>query len=112
MACIKLLIINLMLTASVQAVINYGPGFQHFTPPLPPVPFFGQIKIPIVRVPVPTLQQIKNTIPRPGQLYNAGYIQSSSGFKKDKDGKLVPIGGTYGLINNNGKVQEYGQFQG
>lgn len=75
--------------------------------PLPPVPFIGRIKIPIIRI--PTIKQIKSTKPGPGQLYNGVYVQSSSGFKKGKDGKLVKTGGTYVVTNNNGKVNEFGR---
>ncbi|CAH0405531.1 unnamed protein product [Chilo suppressalis] len=91
-----------------------GAGFPGFSmPPIsPPRPMFGPgfpfdfvfSHVPFPRI--PTVDEMKNTKPGPNQIYNGVAVRSSSSLVRDKDGKLVPAGGTSILVNENGQVHE------
>lgn len=81
-------------------------------PTLPNFPFsqfpFAGFKMPFIPLPrIPTAAELANVKPGPNQVFNAAVAKSSSGFTRDKDGKVVKTGGISFLVNDNGKIHEH-----
>lgn len=76
------------------------PNFPQFTPIFPTIP-------PIPPINIPTPDEIINKNVGSNEQFSGIIVQSSSGYGKDKDGKLVKTGGTTVVTNNNGDVQKF-----